>query len=840
MTLPTALHQRTPGGHTVVLTPRPGPTLAVSLRLDRGARDEADHEAGAAHLLEHMLFKGTATRGVGETAAAIERLGGDINAWTSHDEIVLHATVASGSLDDVLSVLADLVHGPRIDPAELVREREVVLEELAVALDDPSDRLGEALSAALWPDHPYGRPVLGSGDTVRGLDASALRAFLDAARSTPLTVVLCGDVDAHDAAAAVDRALGPAGTATRAAIQPPPRPDDGPLAVPVALDVDDRLVEIGWRGPDAPDDPDLAPLAVLAGMLGETSGDRLSEALDREPKAGFDAWSSLSEMSLGSTFSVGFRPLPGATATALGRVRALVDALGHGARGRQVGRARDTILADLDFAFETADGIADTLLHHAIRDPDPAAVARWRDRIAAVSPDAVTRAARRWLDPDRAVVGVVDPDLDAAATRAAWAPVARDVPEPDPDGILRTTVHGVPVWIAVDDAPVVAIRVRARGGWLRVAPRHAGLATAWARTLPRGAGPRDGEALFDALDELGAELLPKDGPDAVALSATAPAASALDLLDLTGDLVLDPHFEDAEWALVATELRDAVRTRSERQGEVLGDAMAAHRYPGHPWRTPAAGSLRTIDAITGRDLRRWHERQFARGGISVAIAGRVDPAEILDALDWLGDLPTATPPAVPATPAFTPGRVEVTAGRGTASVDLWIPAAGTQDPPRTRALWRLVEGILDGQAGRLFLEVREARGLVYDVHPGAMRYRDHGMLALSATCRPEGAAATEAALRDVLQGLVDHPPTADECARARAYLLGLERRGMQRVAARAAWMARVASGSPDDRLEPVRDTLEALNGADVADAVARALATGVIVGTTRPRGVAPA
>ncbi|MGI9589925.1 MAG: M16 family metallopeptidase, partial [Myxococcota bacterium] len=127
-----------------------------------GSADERPFESGLAHFHEHMLFKGTERRGVGEVAGEIEGAGGRINAFTSLDVTVYHATLPSDELELGIDVLADAVLHSAFDPEEIAREIEVVLEEIRRSEDSPGHVLGNAVFAEAFRVHPYGAPILGS------------------------------------------------------------------------------------------------------------------------------------------------------------------------------------------------------------------------------------------------------------------------------------------------------------------------------------------------------------------------------------------------------------------------------------------------------------------------------------------------------------------------------------------------------------------------------------------------------------------------------------------------------------------------------------------------------
>ena len=153
------------------------PVVAFQAWVGVGSADETPEVAGIAHVFEHMLFKGTKRRGVGQIAQEIEAAGGDINAWTSFDQTVYHLVLASRYFDTGLDILADAVQSSSFDPHELERELKVVLEEIKQGEDAPSRVVTQALFSNAYAKHPYRRPVIGNEGTVRKLTREKLLDF---------------------------------------------------------------------------------------------------------------------------------------------------------------------------------------------------------------------------------------------------------------------------------------------------------------------------------------------------------------------------------------------------------------------------------------------------------------------------------------------------------------------------------------------------------------------------------------------------------------------------------------------------------------------------------------
>ncbi len=175
-----AAPQRTvlPSGLRVVTEQLPGSRCAaVGMWVAVGSRDEPTAVAGAAHYLEHLLFKGTARRSAVQIAEEIDAVGGEINAFTTRECTCYYAQVLDGDLELAIDLVTDVLGDAVLDPADMELERGVVLEELAMRDDDPEDLLHDEFCAALFGSHPLGRPVLGTEESVTGMSREALHRF---------------------------------------------------------------------------------------------------------------------------------------------------------------------------------------------------------------------------------------------------------------------------------------------------------------------------------------------------------------------------------------------------------------------------------------------------------------------------------------------------------------------------------------------------------------------------------------------------------------------------------------------------------------------------------------
>src|SRR5580698_7558508 len=209
-----------PGGLRVVTEVLPAVrSVALGIWVGVGSRDEDVAHAGATHYLEHLLFKGTRKRTALEISAEMDAVGGEMNAFTAKEYTCYYARVLDVDLPLAVDVLSDMVSGSLITPKDVDAERNVVLEEIAMNDDDPSDTVHEAFTAKLFGDTPLGRPILGTVDSINGITRDQIFEHYQA-RYTPehLVVAAAGNLD-HDVVvelvrqsfgAALDQAAEPA------------------------------------------------------------------------------------------------------------------------------------------------------------------------------------------------------------------------------------------------------------------------------------------------------------------------------------------------------------------------------------------------------------------------------------------------------------------------------------------------------------------------------------------------------------------------------------------------------------------------------------------------------
>lgn len=389
------------GGLSVLTQPVSGVRSAsVGVWVRYGSAHEEPEQLGAAHLLEHMVFKGTARRTGREIAAVLERLGGSLDAYTSREHTSFQARVLDEHLELALDVLTDLVARPQLRDDDLEVERQVVLEEIATVEDTPDDLVFELHTAASWPQHPYGHSILGTRRTVAGFTAADLSSVHRSAYRRPnLVVAAAGAVEHAQVVALVERLF--AGV-----------PDGGsPPTVPAAppLEAGDRRVVrpgsqthvvLGGRSV-AQADPRRYALVLLSNAVGGGTSSRLFQRVREELGLAYAVFTFQSFYRTGGTLGVYVGTRPEWTDRAVDVIREeLTRVAATGLTGPELEDAKGQVKGQMVLDLESPGGRVGRLALQELYDEPQRSVGELIERIDAVTLNDIAEVAAEHMDPE--------------------------------------------------------------------------------------------------------------------------------------------------------------------------------------------------------------------------------------------------------------------------------------------------------------------------------------------------------------------------------------------------------------------------------------------------------
>ena len=350
---------RLANGVTVAIDAMEGAqSAAIGLYAGVGSRSEADGKGGLAHLVEHMVFKGARGRDARGIAEAIEDVGGSLNAWTARDQTVFHARMLAPDVGLALELIADLVRAPKLDEAELEREKLVILSELGECLDAPDDLIHDHLFEAAFGDQPLARPVLGREASIRYLTRTDCTSWLEEQyRPDRLVISAAGKVDSGHVLLLAEALFGD--------LEPISPPPVAAASFTGGIKSDRRAAEqthLAFAFPGLPaSDPNAPALSLFAQAVGGGMSSRLFQELREERGLAYSIYAWTQGFAETGIFAVNMSTDKARAAEAMTLAAETVERVAAELTNAELNRARAQIEAGILMALETPQGRADSM-----------------------------------------------------------------------------------------------------------------------------------------------------------------------------------------------------------------------------------------------------------------------------------------------------------------------------------------------------------------------------------------------------------------------------------------------------------------------------------------------
>jgi zinc protease len=797
----TSIHKTVlPNGLTILIQEdRSAPVVAIVTYVKAGYFDETDEENGLSHALEHMFFKGTAKRGVGEIAKETKASGGYLNAQTIYDNTTYYTVLPSSGFAQGLEIQADAYANSVIDIRELAKEMEVIIQEAKRKSDNPSAVATETLFELLHDAHRMRRWRIGREPGLRAFTRDMMNGFYRNFYQPGNTILsISGDVDPADALRRATELYGnlKSGEAVRHPGPPEPKHDDFRYRE-LAGDIAQSQLVIGWRTPGTLD-PDTAVLDVAASVLATGRASRLYRAVRERKLASSVSAYDYTPTEVG-VFVVHAETEPENAAEA---ARVIWNQLHQlrvgGIEDDELTRVRRIFEARWVRRLETAEGRANYLAEWE-------ALGGWSlgdeyfRRYMSASADDIQRVVRKYLAEERAAAVIYRPEntsvvaqdaadmkrmlgeggterLPAIPRRAASAaPEAKTAElEKEEAGVsVFRTEEKVPVLVRrKPGTPMVNIGVFIVGGAIEEEPEHAGLTLLTARTMLKGTATRSAAQIAEDAEMLGGSISASAGSDSFGWSLSVPATRLAEAVELLGDVIQRPTIPDDAFEIERTvALSNVAMLRDDmyRYPMRLASSVA---FAKHPYGTPPMGTEESLRAITAEQAREWHKSRVLESAAVVGIVADLEQKEVADIVAReLSLLQLQKAPKV-GTPRW-PKSVKIAAesrDKAQTAIALAFPAPPRDDESRFAA--SLIATVASGLGGRFFEELRDKQSLAYTVQAAVSERRLAGMFLSYIATSPEKEGVARAGLLAEFAKLRDVLVSDEELARAKEYVVG--------------------------------------------------------------------
>lgn len=789
------------------------PVVAIQMWVKAGSADETPDVAGAAHVHEHMIFKGTIRRPVGAIAAEIESSGGQINAFTSADHTVYHLILASRYFTTGLDIIADTMHNSAFDPHELSKELQVVMEEWKRGEDSPTSRAATELFRLAYTTHPYGRPVIGFRETIEALNRERVINFYQRwYHPNNMTLVIVGDVDREAARQEVVRLFTPQ-HAGELPIRPrtPEPPQKGLRLSAVDMNVEEFYLYLSFPIPPV-EHKDVFALDLLSYILGGGESSRLVQSLqvDKELVNWISAHAYTPQDA--GIFIITAALEQDKTRPALEEIlTTLFRCKYNHISAAELARARTNLESDFIYRRETVQGQSRQLGYFLTVFDDPDYERRYLDGLAGVTRQDLLEVAQRYLDPDKISLVLLGSTAEASLPTSVEIQALCDrLDRPEvtltrrgPSAPLATrgnsqvsvNVFNNGVRLLVKEhhgVPVMSIQAVMMGGLLFENESNNGINNFLAGLLTRGSERFSRLELAEAVESMAGSLRGFSGRNSLGLSGSFLTTSRIDnALKLFFDTLLHSTFPTDEVEKRRRELLLALKNREDELSQIAFDLFYSTLFTSHPYRLSILGCEKSVRALDRDALAAYYGTLLNPKQLVVSVVGDVDTTQIVEQFrESLEPLPVSPytmmlPPPEPR--PITERRQHKEVEKQQAHVVLGFQGVSLTHPDRYPL--KILDALLSRQGGRLFYEVREQRALAYSVTAFSMDGVAPGVFGIYLGTDPsrveEAANAAQAELARLREELV----SAQELEQAKKYLTGSYEISLQSNAAQSEELA---------------------------------------------------
>lgn len=783
------------------------PVVACNVWVGVGSADEEPKEAGLAHVHEHMLFKGTDNRKVGELAREVEAAGGHINAFTSFDQTCYYVVMSSRYFETGLDILADAIQNSSFDADELASELEVIQEEIKRGKDNPSREASLKLFETAYAEHPYRLPVIGTSESVDAFEREdVLNFFQKHYVPENMALVLVGDFEVDEAKELVEKYFGGFENGGYTPRERAPEPKQTEFRGWAAGDdINQAHLRVGFHIPHATHE-DIPALDLLGAIMGYGDSSHLFQTIQREQQLVNSIYSGAYTPKDAGLFMVSAQyQLPG-------QDRSDLDVLG--AIMKEVFRFRDVrpSLVDLErartiiesqeiYGKQTVQGLAMKMGRYQMVTGDPEYEKRYYEALAEVTPEDIRRVACEYLTPGNCTVVLSHPQMHGEvsvdelglttrkALEASESEHVKERVETDEEGFARVELPGGPTLVIQEDHSVETFSARALclGGLRYENAENNGINSLLGELVDKGTLNWSAEEIAHRVESMAGSLKGLAGRNSFGLSMSGLSQFFEQSFELFAGCLLESTIPDEEFEREKRLQLEYIRSRRDKLGAMNYEQFCAGFFAPHPYSMPSDGSEASIEALGVDDMRAYYKKLVNPQDMVLVVVGDVD-SELVEQLAeryFSGhDARETFAPELPEPNTIEKPRLLVS--------DLEKEQAhiicGFQTPPLDhddKYPLEVLYAILSGQGGRLFYELRDKQSLAYSVGARMVFGLDTSAFVISIGTSPEKIEqAVDGIVREVRK-LRDGTITEDEVARAKRYLAGSHDIGLQKNSSRS-------------------------------------------------------
>ncbi len=803
-----SVHRLKNGLNVIIENTGASKVMSAQIWVNTGSADECKKEEGLAHLLEHMLFKGTQKRGVGDIARDIENAGGSINAWTSFDETVFHITIATRYADRGLEVLSDTVYNPLLNAEDLKHELPVVLEEINMDNDEPENRASLNMFGKLFNKTPYAKPIIGYEKTVRSFTSRDIQNFYNKWYvPSNMALILAGNFDNIDILKIADKYFGNTirDREFPVAAWPQIARKQGVKVAHSFMPVTVCSVSIGIKIPSYIH-RDIPALDVLGTLLGQGASSRLEKNICRKKRLAYEigavTYTPKKAGLINIYAKVNYKDLDKFMIEIAKELKKLIE---QTPSVDEVQKAIALLKGEDAFTFETVDARARKLGYSMAYSGDPEFDDTYYKNIDKIVPENIKQVARKYILKGEIAVGLVTPDnikkssLDinrkvkesftGEFKKLKKSPLKNRKRNSNKIVFHQTAEGDTIIVLPVKNARTVAARAVFMEGQHMEPPGKSGILSLTSSLLAKGTTLKSAEEIATEIDTMPCSINGFSGRHTFGITGEFLTDSFAKGAELMAYSLLDPVFFEDEVQREKEILTSMIKEGLSNPGNIAFKNFKSALFGKHAYGRPIYGTKNSIISLDESDLKKVHKKAVSKNMV-LAVCGNVDPEYAIDMGEFLFSRKInrrSITRVKPWKPVNRQREIIERINKEQSHIVMGFPGTTLFAADRY-ALYVLLE-ILGSQGGRLFDSLREKHSLVYDVSSVSFEGLQPGFIAFHAATSPGKERAVAEAIQYEINRIIKEPPSILEFERIKRTITGSKQIASQRYSTIAADMS---------------------------------------------------
>ncbi len=758
--------------------------VAIHLGVKVGSAQETDKESGISHLIEHMVFKGTTSYQAGEIATLVEAHGGELNAYTSWDQTAYYINLPNEHFNLGLNIIKEMAFDATMDPLELQREKEVIIEEILRSQDSPQRVLGEMLFSGFYKKHNYRRSIIGTKKLVNGFTLKQIRHFYKKYYNPQnMVLAVCGNISETDLSHALENTF-------RFTIRSPITSQKFPVEPPKTrynvatkgMNINATYLEIGFPAPKLTH-KDVPAMDILSHLIGEAETSLFEQITKEKEQLVHNINTVCYTPKQPGIFIISCLVDPKLINKALQSIRRQIEYVKSNLfEQEKIERAKLLAKAQLIYERQTCEGTAKKWITYECMSADYKFDEKYIEEISKLTPINIQKIAQKYLDFTKTTLAILHPKkvkvhVDKSVFSKKPTTQAKRLKRIHrvKDSALYKLDNGIRVIIKENHRlPLVSIKTASQGGLRFETANNNGMNYLLSNIMTRSTTNLNQEQLAEKCEWLAGHISGYSGRNSLGYSFSFLSEKLQQAIPLFRDVMLNPVFDDEEINKEKTLILEAIKNRSDNPAQTCFRELFQSLFKGHPYQRHILGELKSVKNLSASQLKKYFQNIMVPKNMVIAIVGDVNSDQILDLLNSnLSQLKnTAFKNIKIKKPGIIKKPISKIKHQQREQAHIAMGFFGTSIYNEDKHALELISNILSGQGGRLFLELRDRQSLAYSVATTLVEGIETGFFSTYIATDPSKVKTAIKGTLDELSKIREKRISESELERAKNYIIG--------------------------------------------------------------------